>query len=460
MNRRHRSAFRLLAAAVAFAALQRTAFAQTSPQERPDDTPPAVTLMPHSDSTRWWISGQINLIGQGHGAFKSPYEGPHSLHAASERKVSRVWTIFTGLQVSPHAEVLFDIESAAGRGISDAFGLAGFTNLDVVRNPNLGATPYVARAMIHYTLPLSDEATAATRGPLSLATKLPTRRLDVRVGKFGIVDFFDLNAVGNDSHLQFTNWTIDNNGAYDYDADTRGYTYGVIVEYDATRWSLRAAEALMPKIANGIVLDWNVRRARGENVEVELRPARGLVARLLGYVNHANMGSYDEAIQAFRAGIDASPTIEAHRRQGRLKSGIGANVEYAFAGGVRVCARAGWNDGRNESFAYTEVDDTVLLGGDVAGGGWHRPLDRIGIAGVSNGLLGPHKEYLRLGGLGFILGDGALRYGRENILESYYTAHLWRGLFASSGFQYIAHPGYNRDRGPALVGGLRLHVDF
>jgi high affinity Mn2+ porin len=451
---------RLLAAAVAFAGLHQTALAQAFPQASPADETPAVTMVPHSDSTRWWISGQINLIGQGHGAFASPYEGLHSLRAARERRVSRVWTIYTGLQVSRHAELLYDIESAAGRGISDAFGLAGFTNLDVVRNPDLGAKPYVARAMIHYTLPLSDETIDVTRGPLSLATKQPKRRLEVRVGKFGIVDFFDLNAVGNDSHLQFTNWTIDNNGAYDYDADTRGYTYGVIVEYDAPRWSLRAAEALMPKIANGIVLDWNVRRARGENVELELRPAPGLVARLLGYVNHANMGSYDEAIQAFRAGIDPSPIIEGHRRQGRLKSGVGGNVEYAFAGGVRVGARAGWNDGRNESFAYTEVDDTVLLGGDVAGGRWHRPLDRIGIAGASNGLSGPHKEYLRLGGLGFLLGDGALRYGRENILETYYTAHLWRGLFASSGFQYIAGPGYNRDRGPVLVGGLRLHADF
>ncbi|HEV3214258.1 MAG TPA: carbohydrate porin [Vicinamibacterales bacterium] len=429
-------------------------------EESPAETSPAVTMLPHSDSTKWWISGQINLIGQGHGAFLSPYEGPHSLRAAREWKVSRVWTIFTGLQLPQHTEVLYDIESAAGRGLSDAFGLAGFTNLDVVRNPDLGAKPYVARVMIHYILPLSDETINVTRGPLSLATKQAKQRLEVRAGKFGIVDFFDLNAVGNDSHLQFTNWTIDNNGAYDYDADTRGYTYGVMVEYDAPAWSLRAAEALMPKIANGIVLDWNVARARGENVELELRPAPGLVTRILGYVNHANMGSYDEAIQAFRAGVDPSPTIEAHRRQGRLKSGIGGNVEYAFAGGVRLGARAGWNDGRTESFAYTEVDDTVLLGGDVAGGGWHRPLDRIGIAGASNGLSGPHREYLRLGGLGFLLGDGTLRYGRENILETYYTAHLWRGLFASSGLQYIAHPGYNRDRGSVLVGGSRVHVDF
>jgi high affinity Mn2+ porin len=456
----------LLATSLTLAGLHQTAMAQALPEASSQDTPPpaeatpATTMVPHSDSTAWWISGQINLIGQGHSAFRSRYQGEHSFRPVSERAVSRVWTIYTGLQVSPHIELLFDLESAGGRGLSDAFGLAGFSNLDVVRNPNLGAKPYVARAMIHYTLALCDETTGVARGPLSLATKQPIRRLELRVGKFGIVDFFDLNAVGNDSHLQFTNWAIDNNGAYDYDADTRGYTYGAIVEYDAPKWSLRAAEALMPKTANGIVLDWHVTRARGENVELELRLARGLVTRILGYVNHADMGSYTEAIQAFRTGVDPSPVIEVHRKQGRLKSGIGGNVEYSLPSGVRVFARAGWNDGRNESFAYTEVDNTVLLGGDIGGGRWHRLLDRIGIAVASNGLSGPHREYLRLGGLGFILGDGTLRYARENILESYYTAHLWRGLFASSGFQFIAHPGYNRDRGPALIGGLRLHVDF
>jgi hypothetical protein len=459
---------RLLATTLACAGLHQTAIAQALPDASATDTAPATapapmpvtTMVPHPDSTKWWISGQINLIGQGHGAFRSPYEGPHSLRAGSERALSRVWTIYTGLQVSPHTELLYDLESAAGLGISDAFGLGGFTNLDVVRNPDLGAKPYVARVMIHYTLPLSDTTTDAIRGPFSLATKQAIRRLEFRAGKLGIVDFFDLNAAGSDSHLQFTNWTIDNNGAYDYDADTRGYTYGAMVEYDAPKWSLRGAEALMPKIANGIVLDWHVTRARGENVELELRPARGLVARILGYVNHANMGSYGEAIQAFRAGVDPSPTIEAHRRQGRLKSGIGGNAEYSLNGGVRLFARAGWNDGRNESFAYTEVDNTVLLGGDVGGNRWHRTLDRIGIAVASNGLSGPHKEYLRLGGLGFLLGDGTLRYGRENILETYYTAHMWRGLFASGGLQYIAHPGYNRDRGPVLIGTLRLHADF
>ena len=185
-----------------------------------------------------------------------------------------------------------------------------------------------------------------------------------------------------------------------------------------------------------------------------------MALRLLGYANHANMGSYTEAIDAFRAGHDPTPTIEAHRQPGRTKYGVGANVDYAMPGGVRVFARTGWNSGDTESFAYTEVNDTAAVGGDIAGAHWHRPMDRVGVAFVSNGLSGPHREYLQFGGLGFLLGDGNLRYGREAIIETYYTAHLWRGVSASVGAQIIANPGYNRDRGPIVVQMGRVHLEF
>jgi high affinity Mn2+ porin len=420
----------------------------------------ATTMLPHPDDSRWWLSGQVNLISQTQGRFRSPYEGDHSLRPNRAQALSRVWTIFTGVKVSEHTELLLDVESAGGGGLSGAFGLAGFTDLDVVRNPTLGSKPYLARLMVHHTIALSGDRVRATRGAFSLAAEQPARRLELRAGKLGLVDFFDLNSAGGDSHLQFTNWTVDNNGAYDYAADTRGYTWGAVVEYASPAWSVRGAEVLMPKVANGIVLDWNISRARGENVELELRPRSGVAIRALGYVNHANMGDYDEAIQAFRAGVGARPDIEAHRRQGRRKYGVGGNVEYALAGGVRLFARTGWNEGRNESFAYTEVNNSGEAGGDVSGERWRRPQDRVGLAMASNGLSAPHREYLRLGGLGFLLGDGTLRYAREGIVESYYNAHLWRGVFIAADLQRIANPGYNQDRGPVHVGTVRLHLEF
>lgn len=434
-----------------------SATGQTTP-----DVPPAgaTTMLPHPADDAWWLSGQVNLISQTHGRFTSPYEGDNSLRPNREQALSRLWTIYTGVKLPGHTECLFDIESAGGRGLSDALGVAGFTNLDVVRNPTLGSAPYIARAMVHTTIPLSSDMVDTRPNAFALAAHVPARRIEIRAGKLSMADFFDVNAVGSDSHLQFTNWTVDNNGAYDYAADTRGYTYAAVVEYDTPRWSLRFGEALMPTVANGIKMDWNVSRARAENLELELRPVSGLAVRLLGYANHANMGSYDEAIQGFLSGRDALPDVVAHRAQGRVKTGVGLNAEYAFPTFVRVFARTGWNEGHNESFAYTEVNNSVQVGGDLSGGPWSRSQDRLGVALVSNGLSQPHREYLALGGQGFLLGDGALRYGREDIVETYYTAHLWRGLSASGGLQYIDHPGYNRDRGPVLVEMLRLHVEF
>src|SRR5580765_2916657 len=273
-------------------ALTPTASAQTDPGV----ATPTTTMFPHPGDSRWWLSGQVNLVSQLHGQFTSPYQGDNSLRPEPEQALSRLWTIYTGVTLPGHTELLFDVESAGGRGLSDALGLAGFTNLDVVRNPTLGTAPYIARAMVHVSVPLSQETIDVTPTAFSLSAHLPVRRIEIRAGKMGMADFFDLNAAGSDSHLQFTNWTVDNNGAYDYAADTRGYTYAAIVEYDTPKWSVRFGEALMPTVANGIDMDWNITRSRAENLELEFHPDTRLAVRLLGYANHANMGSYDEAI--------------------------------------------------------------------------------------------------------------------------------------------------------------------
>ena len=434
--------------------------AALSPHNAGAQTDQPATLFVHPTDQRFFVAGQMNFIYQQHGGFPALYSGPQSFRSTSEDALSRVLTLYTGVQLPKGWDIVMDVESAGGVGLSDAFGLAGFTNLDVVRNPTLGSAPYLGRLIVRKVIALSSDPVDVARTPLNMSASLPSRRLEIRAGKLGIVDFFDVNGVGGDSHLQFTNWTIDNNGGYDYAADTRGYTYGVIVEYDSPRWSLRGAEALMPTVANGIVLDWNVRQSRGENVELEVHPSSALTVKILGYVNHANMGSYTEAIDAFRAGSDPVPDIEAHRAQGRVKPGAGVNVEYDFPRDVRLFARAGWNGGDSESFAYTEVNNTISAGGDVTGQRWRRSADRAGLAFVSNGLSEPHREYLRLGGHGFLLGDGTLTYGREDIVEAYYSARVWRGLSAAAGFQFVARPGYNRDRGPVAVQMLRAHVDF
>jgi len=436
---------------------------EAPPGEEPAPEPLS-TIFPHSETSRLWLSGQMNFIEQWHGNFHSPYQGPLSLNSQREDALSRVLTLASGFELTSYAEVLFQVESAGGAGISRGLGVAGYPNLDVIRNPTLGSAPYIGRAMLHFAIPLSDERIRATRNPLSIFRELPARRLELRIGKMGIVDFFDVNSAGNDSHLQFLNLTVDNNGAYDYAADTRGYTVGAMLEFEDRSWGVRFAEALMPRQANGIDLQWNLSRARAENIEFELRksvvPSKTGVVRLLTYINHANMGDYRAAIQQFESGQTSRPDATNHPLQKTIKYGFGINAEQGISDWLTAFGRFGWDEGRHESFAYTEVNQAVTFGAVLPGKKWRRGLDRAGIAFSSNALSGDHRRYLALGGQGFILGDGRLNYGGEKIFETFYTVHLWRGVFGAFDLQHINNPGYNRDRGPVLVPAFRLHLDL
>ena len=426
-----------------------------------------VTIFPHQGE-RFWVSGQANVIFQGRIPFHSPYEGPNSFRNSAEYKTSMVETLYTAVRRNRstryNTDFIFDMETAGGRGLSEALGLAGFTNLDVVRNPNLGSKPYIARYGIHQVFGFTDRTANQDANMFAPASDVPERRIELRAGKLTLPDFFDGNSVGSDSHLQFMNWTIDNNGAWDYAADTRGYTVGGMAEYDDRAWSLRYGLFAMPTVANGIDMDWAFSRAHAQNGEFEMReswlPQRKGVTRILFYANRAHMGVYREAVRAYLSGEDARPTITSHEHFSALKYGFGYNTEQELSEHLRVFGRFGWNEGQHESFAYTEVDQTVETGADYSGARWHRPQDKAAIAVVSNAIKRDHHNYLRLGGQGFLLGDGRLNYGRENIEESYYTLHAWKGLFYSADVQHIDNPGYNRDRGPAWVGSVRAHLDF
>jgi high affinity Mn2+ porin len=431
------------------------------------DPPPAddstEAMFPHFRDTRFWLSGQVNFIYQTHPEFHALYSGKNSLNPHYEKALSRVMTLYTGVRLNDSTEFLFDVEEAGGSALSTGLGLAGNTDLDIVRNPLLSKAPYLARGMIHKVFALSSDKVENQRSFLSLFDQVPRRRLEVRFGKFSMVDFFDQNSAGSDTHFQFTNWTIDNNGAYDYAADTRGYTIGFTADYEDRNWGVRFGEGLMPKVANGIDLVWRPWQAHAENFEYELRrgfiPKKAGVIRLLGYTNYANMGIYRDQILKVAA-QGTAPDITNHPWHITRKYGFGINVEQSLSRDVTAFARWGWDNGKTESFAYTEVDSTVSGGVVVNGGKWRRRQDRAGMAFVTNGIKKDHQNYLALGGNGFLLGDGGLNYGRENIIESFYTVHVWRGIYLAPGVQHMVNPGYNRDRGPVVVPAFRAHVDF
>lgn len=438
-----------------------------APTEADPQSPAAAdateNMFPHFRSSRFWLTGQANFIFQTHPEFHALYSGPHSLGPHYEKATSRVLTLYSGYRVNNSTEFIADIEEAGGSALSMGFGLAGNTDLDIVRNPLLSKSPYLGRGEIHHVFALSSDKVENERNSFSLFEELPRRRLEVRFGKFSMPDFFDINSVGSDTHLQFINWTTDNNGAWDYAADTRGYTVGLTADFEDRNWGFRFGEALMPKVANGIDLVWKPWQAHAENFEYELRkgfiPNKSGVVRLLGYRNAGNMGIYrDQIVKA--AAANSTPDVTAHPWHITSKYGFGVNVEQNLTQSLTAFSRFGWDDGRTESFAYTEVDQTFAEGVGAQGAWWHRKQDRAGIAFVTNAIKKDHQNYLNAGGLGFLLGDGHLRYGRENVLESYYTVHVWRGIYLAPGVQRINDPGYNRDRGPVVVPSFRAHVEF
>ena len=411
----------------------------------------------------WLLGEQINLIAQDLQSFHSPYAGPNSLRATGDQELSQAYGVYGGAQLGSRLQAYADVEWIAGNGISGASGLAGPTNGDVLRqgSVNLPKSPYVARAFLRYVVPLGGPARdtlerAEDQGPTIQAS----RRLEITAGKLAVTDLIDVNRYAGSTRLQFENWGLFQNTAWDYPADTRGYSDGLAIAWIEPQWALRAASFLMPTFANGNVLDWDIGRARGDEVELSLMPgSAGTVVRLLGFLNHARMGSYADAIRVAQQ-TGQPPNIVADDAPGRTKYGFGLNVEQPLADGgdTGLFARLGWSDGRNESFAFTEVDRHASAGIQISGAHWSRHRDVLGIGVLIHGLSDLHREYLALGGSGFLLGDGRLNYGNERILEAYYRVQIGRWVQVSPDLQQIWNPGYNRDRGPATVLGLRLNV--
>lgn len=440
----------------------------------PQDSVPggndSATVPPPASHWPQVVGAQYTFIRQHQGELTSPYEGPRSLDPTGDTQSSHTIGLYLGWAVFDHLQLYLDTEKFMGAGVSGAAGLAGLTNGDVIRQGagNLPKRFYIARKFIRYLIPLPFGGAQATkvaeRGQDQLPGPEPATRIEIKVGVLAANDDFDLNRYANSTRTQFMNWSLWNNGAWDFAADTRGYTEGVVVGFVSPQWSVKYGLYEMPVRANQQQLESSIGKARGENLELTYKPGtddNSTVIRALVYLNTARMGVYEDAIAIAQAS-GTVPDIVADDQEGRHKLGFGLSLEQPLAddGETGVFARAGWNDGKTESFAFTEVDRTLSVGGQLAGGRWKRPEDRVAVAVAMNGLSGPHRQYLADGGIGFLLGDGRLNYGPEEILESYYRFQFGHYVQFSPDVQYIRDPGYNRDRGPVAVWGVRLHAQY
>jgi len=406
----------------------------------------------------WSYHFQGTVVLQGRGAMESPYSGPNSLSANRENATSITSTLFLGRRLWNNAAVYFDPEVSGGTGLSRTLGIAGAPNGETTRVGTTTPRAYIARLYAEQSIDLGNDTEPVLPDQNQLAGRQCSERLTFTLGKMSAGDIFDDNAYSHDARTQFLNWSLMTNGAWDYPADTRGYTYGFAAQLILKEWAIRYGIFAMPEEANGFTFDHTVAHAHGQSLEVEYdyslleRPGK---VRVMGYLNNAHMGDYREAIASAPSAPDVTST-----REYRIKFGVTLNAEQKITDDLGAFLRAGWDDGRTETFAFTEIDRSFQAGLSLKGALWQRPEDTVAAAVVVNGISSAHRDYLAAGGLGFLLGDGRLRDGPETILECYYQARLAKSLFVSLDYQFVDNPGYNRDRGPVSIFGLRVHVEF
>ncbi len=387
---------------------------------------------------------QQTFVWQNHTRFKSPYQGANSLAPDEPPALTLTSSFLFHASLGNILEIELDPELSGGKGVSGSTGVAGFPNGEAYRVSDVAPKLELVRAFGEKTIPLGT-----------------AEFLDIIVGKFSLADYFDRNSYSNNPRTQFMNWALINNGAWDYPADTRGYTGGVVAAYERGKdLTFRVAATMEPTTVNGPNLDANIAQAHGLALETELGchvfPRDGRL-RVLLFHNTSRMGDYRIATVDSLSQHDIALT----RAYGGTKYGIGLNIEQSLNERTGIFFRAGWNDGQHETWAYTEIDRTVS-GGIAAQPGWlGRSEDWCGIAFAINGISDAHIEYLRSGGLGFIIGDGKLpNYSPETIIEAYYQIQLDRRLNCTLDYQGVLNPAYNRDRGPVNFGGIRIHFEL
>jgi len=412
-------------------------------------------------SNDWSLHGQTTVIWQGYGPIYSPYQGPNSLSGGGEGRETVTATAFIGRRLWTGGEFYFNPELAQGFGLADTLGLGGFSNGEAEKAGTTFPKIRAQRYFFRQTFGLGGEVETINDGPNQIAGKRDIDRITLTVGRFAIGDIFDANTYAHDPRADFMNWALWSSAAYDYPADLPGFTRGAVVELNQKSWALRAGVFQVPTAPDSDTLVFNT---GGAVAELE---GRGSIngqpgaVRFGAFLNRGNTGSYQQALSI----VSANPAqnindVMAAIRGQHLKYGFYVNVEQAVTADVGVFGRVSWNDGQNEILSFTDIDRSLSSGVSLKGRIWNRPNDIIGLAAAINGLSSAHKDFLAAGGLGLLIGDGALNYGAEKIVEAYYAINLYRAAMLTFDYQFVGNPAYNADRGPVSIFAIRFHDEF
>ena len=413
------------------------------------------------DIEDWSVHGQSTFVYQGYPTYHAAFSGPNSLAPNSQAKETFDATLFLGVRLFDNLAFYANPEIDQGFGLSNTVGAAGFTSGEAYKVGEYHPYYRMPRAFFHYVYDLGGEVETDSPDANLLAGSHSHDNLTFLLGKFGVPDVFDTNPYAHDPRADFLNWTIVDAGAFDYAADAWGFTYGGVAEWTQSWWTLRAGLFDLSRRPNATVLTRDLGQfsivTEGEERH-ELWHQPGAV-KLLFFVNRGRMGSYGDAI-ALGEASDSTPDTSLVRRF-TSRAGGAINVQQQIHGDLGAFLRLSLNNGNEETFEFTDVNRSVSGGLSLQGSRWGRPDDTVGLAGVVNGISPAAQRYLAAGGLGVLVGDGALpRYGVEKILETYYSARLAHWAAVSFDYQFVDNPAYNPMRGPISVFAIRGHVEF
>ena len=457
------------AASVAFCAFhtsllsaQQAAVTSSSTDKDTTNTAPAeaanIPAKPPSSRQDYTLKGASTFILDTQTGFPAAYNGPNSLLPGDTVRETFSFDIYFADRLWQGGEIYINPEYFQGYGFSDTRGVAAFPNGEAYKVGVRDGDIFLPHFFFRQTFGLGGEKEKIEEDLLHMEGSQDVNRITITFGRFSVGDIFDNNTYSHDSRNQFMNWALIDAGAFDYAADSLGYTQGLAVEYNTKDWALRWGTFLVPRVSNGLAIDSHVFEAWQEILEYERRYTvwgHPGTARLLGWVMRAHMGSYADTLNTPGDGVDIALT-----ERYRLEEGLELNLEQEFWKNVGAFMRASWRDGHSEVWAFTDIDRSFSTGLSFQGKMWDRDNDNVGLAYVISGLSPSHEAFLAAGGLGPLIGDGALNYGYEQVFEAYYSLQIVKGLHFTLDYQLVANPGYNKDRGPINFIAGRLHWEF
>jgi high affinity Mn2+ porin len=413
-----------------------------------------------ADDEVFAVHGQFTYVEQETSGFNAPYRGPNSLSPNAGAETTDA-TVYVGARLWRGAEAWLNGELDQGFGLDDTLGAAGFPSGEAYKVGKNQPYARLPRAFLRQTFDLPGDTHPLEADANQLGGSQSENRVVLTAGKFSVVDIFDTNQFAHDARMDFLNWSVIDTGTFDYAADAWGYTVGAAIEWYSREWTLRGGLFDLSDVPNSARLDPGFHEYQTD-LEIEHRhEIANRSGRVLFTVfqSRGRMGLLDEAVAV--AENSSMPVSIAAVRRYRSRAGVSLSIEQQIAPDLGAFVRAGRASGNVEAYEFTDIDRTLAVGISLQGSRWHRPGDTIALAAVDNGISAARERYLNAGGLGILIGDGRLPHpGPEQIIETYYSAAVLKVAHISLDYQWIGHPAYNRDRGPASVIAVRLHAQF